>query len=66
MVKLNLKKNQRYKLCSCGISKILPFCDNQHRILNTENNVVFKSIKITPDNDVKLIVECKKWIVENE
>ena len=61
MYKIDFKKNKRYKLCSCGISNSLPFCDNEHRGYNEKNSTNFKSIKITPDCDVVVKVESKKW-----
>jgi len=66
LFKLNLNKNIKYKICSCGISKKLPFCDNEHRKLNTANNPEFKSIKIISEKDVSIIIESKKWISSND
>ena len=66
MITLELKKNKRYKICSCGISKMLPLCDNQHRILNNKNKVNFKSVKIISNKDVVLNLESKKWSDNNE
>ena len=31
---ISLKKGIKYSICSCGISKRLPFCDGRHKILN--------------------------------
>jgi len=66
LFKLNLKKEKKYKICSCGISKKLPFCDNEHRKINTANNSEFKSIKIISEKDVSIKIESKKWISNNE
>ena len=66
MYKVELKKNKRYKLCSCGVSKSLPFCDNQHRDFNLKNNATFKSIKIIPDCNVTIKIESKKWNLNDE
>ena len=66
MVTLNFKKDQRYKLCTCGISKILPFCDNRHRKIKKKNNIVFNSIKITPKQNITLTVESKKWKIDEK
>ena len=62
MYKVELKKNKRYKLCSCGVSKSLPFCDNQHRKYNEINNTDYKSIKISSSNDIEIDLESSKWI----
>ena len=61
MYKIDFKKNRRYKLCTCGISKALPFCDNEHRDYNIKNNTKFKSVKIISDRDVTIKIESKKW-----
>ena len=66
MFKVNLKKEKKYKFCSCGVSKKLPFCDNEHRKLNTSNNPEFKSIKIISEKDVSITIESKKWISNND
>ena len=61
MYKIGLKKNRQYKICTCGISKALPFCDNEHRDYNIKNNTKFKSVKIIIDCDVTIKMESKKW-----
>jgi len=53
-------------MCSCGKSKKLPFCDNEHRKLNTAKNLEFKSIKIISEKDVSIKIKSKKWIANNE
>ena len=50
-MEIQLKAGKKYSICSCGISKSLPFCDNAHRKFNTENGTEYRSVKITPDND---------------
>ena len=60
MYKIDLIKNKRYKLCTCGVSKILPFCDNEHREHNEKNNTNYKSIKITPNSNISINVTSKK------
>ena len=37
MRKIKLYKGKKYSICSCGLSKILPFCDNEHRPYNEKN-----------------------------
>jgi hypothetical protein len=44
----------------------MPFCDNEHRKLNSTKKVSFKSIKVTPDKNVSLKVESKKWTTNSE
>ena len=45
--KLTLKKDKRYKLCTCGTSKTIPFCDDSHKQLNEQTGSSYKSLKIT-------------------
>ena len=61
MYKVLLKKNTKYSICSCGLSKVMPFCDNAHRLFNDESNSEFKSIKITPDKDVSVMLSSSAW-----
>ena len=44
--KIRVKKNVKYSICSCGYSKKLPYCDNQHRTYNQKNKTDYKSIKV--------------------
>ena len=61
MKKLSLKKHQKYKICTCGESKIIPFCDDSHRELNEKTNCNYKSLKITPEEDIELNISSKNW-----
>ena len=60
-MEINLKAGKRYKICSCGLSKTLPFCDNAHREFNAANNTEYKSVKITPDSDTIIEVTSNRW-----
>ena len=60
-MEIKLKSGKRYKICSCGVSQTLPFCDNAHREFNTANNTEYKSLKITPDSDTMIEVTSKCW-----
>ena len=53
---IKLKAGKKYSICSCGLSKSLPFCDNSHRQFNAENGTEYKSVKITPDTDITIEV----------
>ena len=59
--KVILKKNIRKSICSCGLSNKIPYCDNTHRIFNEKNNCTYKSIKITSDKDVEVVIASSKW-----
>ena len=58
---INLKKGIKYKLCTCGASNNIPFCDDGHRELNKKIKSNYKSLKITPEEDIELKVSCKNW-----
>ena len=59
--KILLKKNIRKSICSCGLSNKIPYCDNAHRAFNEKSNCTYKSIKITSDKDVDIVVKSSKW-----
>ena len=59
--KVVMKFGRRYKLCTCGESKILPFCDDSHRELNKREGTNYKSIKISSENDTTIYVNSKNW-----
>ena len=58
---LSLKKGVTYKLCTCGLSKTLPFCDESHKEYNEVNSTHYKSLKITPEEDTIVRVSSKNW-----
>ena len=60
-MEIKLKAGKRYKICSCGFSKTLPFCNNTHREFNAANNTEYKSVKITPDSDTIIEVTSNQW-----
>ena len=60
-MEIKLKAGKKYSICSCGLSCSLPFCDNTHREFNAVNNVEYKSVKITPENDTIIKVTSSRW-----
>ena len=60
-LKLKVKKDKKYSVCSCGLSKILPYCDNRHRAYNKEHNTTYKSIKVILRGDNSIDVKCSNW-----
>ena len=58
---MKLSKNTKYSFCTCGLSETLPICDHSHREYNLINNTKYKSLKITPDNDVNVEVKSSTW-----
>ena len=60
-MEIKLKAGKKYSICSCGLSKSLPYCDNTHREFNAENDTEYKSVKIIPDNDVVIQVASSRW-----
>ena len=61
MIKIKLHKDRRYSICSCGLSKILPFCDNEHRSYNEKNGTVYKSIKLTASETIEININSSNW-----
>ena len=45
-MKIKILPKKKYSICSCGLSKIIPFCDNAHRVHNCKYNTNYKSVKI--------------------
>ena len=61
MKKVKLYKEKKYSICSCGMSKALPFCDNAHRKYNAKNETQYKSVKITPEETIVLNLDSVNW-----
>jgi len=61
-MEINLKAGKKYSICSCGFSKILPYCDNAHREYNANNGTGYKSVKIILDKDTTIKVTSSRWM----
>ena len=61
MKTIKLIKEKKYSICSCGLSKVLPFCDNAHRDVNRKKNTSYKSVKIISKENIKLDINCSNW-----
>ena len=61
-MKIKLLKDKRYSFCSCGLSKSLPLCDNEHREFNQNNNCSYKSVKIILEDDCEIEILCSNWL----
>lgn len=60
-LKIQLKAGKKYSFCSCGHSKTLPFCDNEHRAVNEKKGTYYKSIKIVPNEDTTIELKSSNW-----
>ena len=61
MKKIKLHKGKKYSICSCGLSKLLPFCDNEHRQQNKKNGTNYKSIKMIAEETVSININSSTW-----
>ena len=61
MKEIKLHKGKKYSICSCGMSKILPLCDNTHRTYNEKNQTNYKSVKIITEDTVMIDVNSSTW-----
>ena len=60
-MEIKLKTGKKYSICSCGFSKVLPFCDNAHREHNSVNKTEYKSVKITSEKDTLIELTSSRW-----
>ena len=60
-MEIKLHAGRKYSLCSCGLSKDLPYCDNAHREYNSKNNTNYKSVKVVPSSDTVINVTSSTW-----
>ena len=61
MKKIKLHKGKKYSICSCGMSKSLPLCDNTHRTYNEKNQTNYKSVKIIAEDTVEAELNSANW-----
>ena len=61
MKTIQLHKGKKYSICSCGLSRALPFCDNAHREFNVKNGTDYKSVKITVEDTVEAELNSANW-----
>ena len=59
--KIQLKGGRRYSFCTCGKSKVLPYCDGVHKELNERKGSNYKSFKLFPHSDAEVVVHSATW-----
>tara|TARA_Y100001934_G_C11809813_1_gene521070 strand:+ start:167 stop:361 length:195 start_codon:yes stop_codon:yes gene_type:complete len=64
MEKLKLHKGRKYSICSCGMSQLLPFCDNAHREHNEKHRTNYKSVKIIAKETVNININSSTWNIK--
>lgn len=62
MKKIKLIKGKKYSICSCGLTQVLPFCDNSHRSINKAKKTNYKSLKIVAEESLNIELNCSNWI----
>ena len=60
-MKVKLHKGRKYSVCSCGLSQLLPFCDNTHREYNEKHGTNYKSVKITAEETTQINLNSSTW-----
>ena len=60
-ITIKLKAGEKLSICTCGKSKNIPFCDNEHRKVNEENGTNYKPLKIMPKQDTEIMVYSSNW-----
>ena len=60
-MKVKLHKGRKYSVCSCGLSQLLPFCDNAHREYNEKHGTNYKSIKIIAEATTQINFNSSTW-----
>tara|TARA_B100000902_G_C27310953_1_gene918359 strand:- start:1961 stop:2152 length:192 start_codon:yes stop_codon:yes gene_type:complete len=61
MTEIKLHKGKKYSFCSCGLSELLPFCDNAHRAYNEKYKTHYKSIKIIASETTIININSSTW-----
>ena len=61
MKTIQLHKGKKYSICSYGLSRALPFCDNAQREFNVKNGTDYKSVKIRPNETVEVELNSANW-----
>jgi len=61
MTEIKLHKGRKYSFCTCGLSALLPFCDNAHREYNEKNKTNCKSIKIIASETTIININSSTW-----
>ena len=60
-LKIDLRSNQKYSICTCKASRNLPYCDNMHRKINLTEGTSYKSIKIFYDGKKQVFLYSSNW-----
>ncbi|NBX52328.1 MAG: CDGSH iron-sulfur domain-containing protein [Proteobacteria bacterium] len=59
--KIDVEAGKKYSWCSCGLSKIQPFCDGAHKAYkNSDGSSIMKSVSyIADENKTVYFCGCK-------
>ncbi len=52
-----IRPGQTCKICTCGYSKTLPYCDDTHREINEQQGTNYKSVKLRNPSDNTMVFD---------
>jgi CDGSH-type Zn-finger protein len=58
---VKIKSNAKCSICTCGKSKSMPYCDNEHRQYNKKNSSNYKSLKVWSKEDCEITIFSNMW-----
>ena len=60
-LEVEVKAGKKYSFCTCGQSKVKPYCDNSHKAYNEQTGSHYRSFKVFPDVDGIINVSSSNW-----
>ena len=60
-LEVSLKPGESKSICTCGHSKILPWCDDSHKEVNLREGTNYHSLKLEEAQDGTIYASSKNW-----